>query len=144
MKADARTEGEIMAMLRDFTDAYEKRDMERLLSCFAPDPDVMIIGTGPDEKRVGPGEIRAQVERDWQQSESVRLEFGRTSISASGSIAWVAADLTFHAQAEGKRIVMTGRLTAVLEKRGDRWLWMLSHFSVPAGGQAEGESFPGE
>lgn len=144
MNADARTEGEIIAGLRDFFDAFEKRDMERVLSCFAPDPDVVMIGTGADEKRVGLQEIRTQIARDWGQSESASLELGWTSVSASGSVAWVASDLTFHARVKGKPIMMPGRLTAVLEKRGERWLLTHSHLSVPSEGQAEGESFPAE
>ncbi len=144
MKADARTEGEVIASLRGFFEAFEKRDMERILSCFAPDPDVMMIGTGADEKRVGLQEIRTQIERDWRQSESAAIKPERTSVSASGAVAWVAADLSLQARVKGREIVMPGRLTVVMEKREGRWLWMLSHLSVPAGGQAAGESFPTE
>jgi hypothetical protein len=31
---------------------------------------------------------------------------------------------------------------AMLEQRGDRWLWVQMHASIPAEEQAEGESFP--
>ena len=68
MKADAHTEAAVMATLEQFKQAYEQRDMARLLALFAPDPDVVLIGTGADEKRVGLAEIQTQAERDWSQS----------------------------------------------------------------------------
>jgi hypothetical protein len=36
----------------------------------ASDADVVLYGTGADEERVGPVQIRTQVERDWSQTES--------------------------------------------------------------------------
>lgn len=51
--------------------------------------------------------------------------------------------MTFEVKAEGQEMTLPGRLTAVLEQRGDQWLIVQSHFSLPAPGQ-EGESFPPE
>ena len=39
---------------------HTQREIDRMLACFAPDPDVVLYGTGADEKRVGLGEIEAQ------------------------------------------------------------------------------------
>ncbi len=142
MKADARTEAAAKAVLDKFAEAYAKRDVESLLALFASDPDVVLYGTGADEKRVGLAEIKAQAERDWSQSEAASLKYGGTSVSAAGSVAWVATDATFEAKVGGQKITLPGRLTAVLERRGDKWLIMQSHFSLPTAEQAEGESFP--
>ncbi len=131
-----------MAALEQFKQAYEQHDIERLLALFAPDPDVVIIGTGVDEKRVGLAEIQTQAERDWAQSETFSLEWGWSSVSAAGSVAWVAADAIGHVKMGGQEVQLPLRLTAVLEHRGARWLWMQGHVSMPAPGQAEGESFP--
>jgi ketosteroid isomerase-like protein len=49
--------------------------------------------------------------------------------------------MTFKVKAGGQEMALPGRMTAVLEKRGDKWLFVQSHFSLPAAGQ-EGESFP--
>jgi ketosteroid isomerase-like protein len=56
-------------------------------------------------------------------------------------VAWVAADATFKMQAGGQRFAIPARLTAVLEKRENRWLLAQAHFSAPMAGQVEGESF---
>jgi ketosteroid isomerase-like protein len=142
MKADAQTEAALMAILEQFKQAYEQRNMEHLLALFASDPDVVTIGTGADEKRVGLAEIQMQVERDWAQSEATSLEWGWSSVSAAGSVAWVAADAVGSIKVGGQEMHLPLRITFVLEHRGDRWLFVQMHTSIPALEETEGESFP--
>jgi ketosteroid isomerase-like protein len=144
MKADAQTEAAVLAVLDQFNDAYRDRDMERLLALFAPDPDVVLIGTGADEKRVGLAEIQAQAERDWSQSDAFFWEWGWSSISAAGSVAWVALDAVGHVKVAGQELQLPLRVTAVLEQRGAQWRFQQAHASLATPEQAEGESFPAE
>lgn len=141
MKADSRTEEEVRAALTKFADAYRKRDLRALLECFATDADVVLFGTGADEKRLGPDQLRTQVERDWAQSESAALKFAWMSVSAAGSVAWAAADGAFGFRAGGLDGELAVRATFVLEKRAGRWFVVHAHFSTPAAGQQDGESF---
>ena len=62
-------------------------------------------------------------------------------VSEAGPVAWVAGRATVQARIDGQDLTLTGRFTAVLEQRGDRWLLMQTHFSLPAAEQAEGRSF---
>ena len=142
MKADAHTEAAVMASLEQFKQAYEQRDMARLLALFPPDPDVVLFGTGADEKRVGLAEIQRQAERDWSQSETFSWEWGWSSVSAAGSVAWVAVDAVGRARVAGQEVHIPLRITAVLEQRGASWFWMQAHVSMPAAEQPEGASFP--
>lgn len=142
MKAPQETEGAVKAAMNRFAESYAKRDIAALLSCFTPDADVMLYGTGADEKRIGSEEIRKQAERDWAQTEAASISFGWTLVSSAGAVAWVAADASFTLKAGGQSMELAGRLTAVLEQRGGQWLIAQSHFSFPSGAQAEGESFP--
>jgi len=142
MKADATTEAAVKAVLDKFSESYAKRDLQTLLALFAPDPDLVLYGTGADEKRIGLAELKVQVERDWSQSDAASMLFGWTSVSAAGSVAWVATDGAFEVQAGGQEMTLPARLTCVLERRGNQWLIVQAHFSVPFGQQSEGESFP--
>jgi uncharacterized protein (TIGR02246 family) len=144
MKADAMTEAAVKAVLDRVAEGYAKRDLNLVLSAFAPDPDVVMYGTGADEKRIGLAEIQAQSERDWSQTESASVTYEWTSISAAGSVAWVATDVSFNLKADGQEMTLPARITFVLEKRGEQWLIVQGHFSLPAAGQGEGESFPTE
>jgi len=142
MKADPKTEATVMNVVNQFTEAFAKRDLDAMLALYAPDPDVVVIGTGGDEKRIGLAEIKALVERDFAQFEDASLKIGWHSVSAAGSVAWVAADAIVRANTSGREIGLQARLTVVLERREDRWLIVQFHGSVPAAGQKEGEAFP--
>jgi uncharacterized protein (TIGR02246 family) len=142
MKADRKTEAAVRAVLERLAKAYAQRDMDLLISAFLPDPDVLMYGTGADEKRVGLAEMEAQARRDWSQSEAANIRYGWTSISAAGPVAWVATDAVFHLEGGGQQFDLPARATAVLEKRDDEWLIAQVHFSFAAAGQDEGESFP--
>lgn len=142
MKADAQTEKEVMTTLKAFADAWVHRDLDAVLALFGPDPDVVMLGSGTDERRLGRTELREELLRDWAQSEAVSFELGWHLVSAAGVVAWVTADLTVHTTSGGTTMPLAGRLTAVLEKRAGRWRWMQSHFSLPAREEAKSESFP--
>jgi ketosteroid isomerase-like protein len=141
MKASPPTQAAVQATLQQWKDAYTQRDVDGALAVIAPDEDVVGIGTGPDEWRVGPEEFKAQLERDFAQSEALSVDYEPLVVSAAGPVAWVAGRARVRARVEGQDVSLTGRFTAVLEQRGDRWLLMQTHFSVPAAEQAEGRSF---
>ena len=142
MKADPTTEAAVNTVLDKLAEGYVKRDLASLRAAFATDSDVVMYGTGADEKRVGLKEIAAQAERDGSQTEAAVLNYGWTSVSATGPVAWAASDTTFNLKLGGEELTLAGRATFVLEKRGENWLIVQAHFSFPAIGQAEGESFP--
>jgi ketosteroid isomerase-like protein len=142
MKADTKTENEVLAVLNKMSEAYARRDIDGIRAVVAPDPDVVMFGTGADEKRVGRAEIQAQAERDWSQTEATSFQLGEHAVSAAGMVAWAAADITFNVKAAGQELALPGRMTSVLEKRENHWLIVQAHFSFPAAEQAEGESFP--
>ncbi len=142
MKADANTEAEVRAVLDRFEEAYTNNDLDGVLELFAPDPDLLLFGTGKDEKRLGLTEVRAQFERDFAQSPTTSQRFEWTAVSAAGPVAWVAGDCVTDWEADGQEGSLQLRITVVLERRDDRWLFVHMHASVPDAGQAEGESFP--
>jgi len=144
MEAEKRTEAEIRVVLERMAKAYENKDVDAVMSCYAPDPDVVSIGTGKDEKYIGPEQLRRAHERDFAQSESISMTFDGLSVStaAAGKVAWFASDITVHVEASGKHLTLSGRLTGVVENRGGKWLLVQGHFSLPAAEQPEGQSFP--
>jgi uncharacterized protein (TIGR02246 family) len=128
-------------VLEGMTHAYKTRNLEAFMTCFAPDSDVVVYGTGADEKRIGPEQIRFQVERDWSQSESAEMAFTWRTIEAAGDVAWAALDGAFNVRAGGQAISLPARASVVFEKRDGKWIIVHSHFSTPPASQEEGRSF---
>ncbi len=142
MKANTNTEAAVLAVLNKFMETYEKRDIEGLMSLVAPDDDLFLFGTGIDEKRIGPEQFKLQAERDWSQTEALAFNFTSHHVSAAGPVAWAASEGLGQGRVGGQEIQFPLRMTAVLEQRGDKWLLVQSHVSVPAAGQEEGDSVP--
>jgi uncharacterized protein (TIGR02246 family) len=141
MQASPSTQAAVQATLQQWKDAYSRRDVDGALAVMAPDADVVGIGTGPDEWRVGPEEFKAQLERDFAQSEALSVDYEPLVVSEAGPVAWVAGQARVRARVEGQELTLAGRFTAVLEQRQGRWLLVQTHFSLPAAEQAEGRSF---
>lgn len=141
MKADPQTEQDVSSVIDRFTGAYAGRDLQAMLSCFAPDDDLVLYGTGRDERRVGIAEVRSQVERDWEQTDSIAMRFDSRVISAAGPVAWAALDGAFELTVGGESMALPARATVVFERRDGRWLVVHAHFSTPSADQEEGHSF---
>jgi len=144
MKADPKTEAAVMNVINQLIRAFNERDLDTGLALFAPDPDVVFIGSGVDEKCIGVTEIEAELERAFAQSEESSIQLGWYSVSSAGSVAWVAGDADIKAKVNGQEINFSVRMTHVLEQRNGKWLVVQSHDSLPAAGQKEGESWPTE
>ena len=144
MKADPKTEAAVMAVMNQFIESFQKQDLDGNLPLYAPDDDVVAIGTGADEKCVGLAEIKTASERTFTQSETQSIQLSWHSVSAAGAVAWVASDGIMQAKVSGQEMSFPIRLTFVLERRGERWLIVHLHWSLPAAGQKEGDSWPAE
>jgi ketosteroid isomerase-like protein len=143
MNADAKTKAEVLQTMREMWKAYGRLDADGVLAVYAPDPDIVVFGSGADEVYIGPKQAKRGLKRDFAQVRSVKVRLSKVRISAAGKAAWLASNCLFTVHVAGCDIDMAGRLTAVLEKRKGRWLIVQSHFAMPNPGQAKGQSFPG-
>jgi ketosteroid isomerase-like protein len=141
MRASPQTQAAVEATLRQWADAYTARDLDQALALIAPDDDVVGIGTGQDEWRVGLEQFKAQIERDFSQAEALSVHYEPLVVSEAGPVAWVAGRASAQARVDGQDLGLDGRFTAVLEHRDNRWLLVQTHFSLPVAEQAEGRSF---
>jgi ketosteroid isomerase-like protein len=112
-----------------------------VLDCFAVGDDGVLVGTGEDEWRVGDAAVRAQVERDFAQADSLGVEYSDLHIGGTDGVAWFAAKATVRASVGGEPFESALRLTGVLTRQGDGWKIVQSHLSFPAATQEPGSSF---
>ncbi|TWT38415.1 hypothetical protein Enr8_01070 [Blastopirellula retiformator] len=132
MYATVSLEAEAMAVLREFASAYAIRDLEKLLAVFLPEPDVVLLGTGQDEKRLGLTGICEQAERDWEQADTLHFRFGWRSVSCYGDVCWIAADCFALVQAGYRQAEIPLRITAVLVRNAEDSLRIAQlHYSSP-------------
>jgi ketosteroid isomerase-like protein len=141
-KMETTKEAAIIGALNDMFRTYEARDLDAALSYFAPSATVSLFGTGADERRVGLDEVRYQMERDFAQSEGISFNLDWSLVGISGSVAWVASDITIAFKVSGQpEMAFPARLSVVLQDYDGRWLAEHFHMSVAAASQEEGQSF---
>jgi ketosteroid isomerase-like protein len=129
MKADKETEKEVLDVILNSWAAYAEKDMERLLSFYTKDPDLVTIGTSKGERYVGIEEVRKAFEKEFRSSYPAKMELLWTSVSKCGEVAWVAGEFAAYVDTIYSQLSLTGRMTCVLEKRRGKWYIMHTHFS---------------
>lgn len=131
----------VIGMMNRYAELYGAKNIEGLLAICAP--GICGYGSGVDEVVQGIASMKVQTKRDFAQADTVTIRFDIRDVDGDMPVAWVMADCIFDVKVHGTPLRMTGRMTAVLRNTGSRWLFSMIHFSVPALGQAAGESFPG-
>lgn len=125
-------ENEVRDVLLAFQQGYERRDVHALDSFMHLfDSDAEVIGTsgivpGQGEWCRALAPIRDLVGFDWQGWGKVSLDLGRARVEVGGDVAWVAAPGVV--TENGRRWPL--RITAVLRRRENRWLFRQLHFSL--------------
>ena len=131
----------VIGMMDRYAELYGAKNLEGLLAIC--DPGIFGYGSGVDEVVRGIASMKVQTKRDFTQADTIRVQFKVRDVNGDMPVAWVMAGCTFDVVVHGTPLCMEGRMTAVLRNTGSRWLFEMIHFSVPAMGQAAGESFPG-
>jgi ketosteroid isomerase-like protein len=101
------------------------------VAAFTDDADVTLIGSEAGEVVVGPQALRQFFADLYAEPHRILFTLPERTISASGNVAWFTGEGTFRLSTEdgeGKPY----RLTGVLERRGERWLWQLFCGSEPS------------
>lgn len=129
MQATTEREAAVRTVLDRLADVYVTRDASAMASLFASDPDVSMFSPGA-ERVVGLEDIQAKAVSDWARTDAATLAYGRTSVSAAGPVAWVAADADFTVSAGGQETVTPVRITFVLEQRDGEWRIAHAHYSI--------------
>lgn len=135
-------EAEVKVTMQEYATAYRNRDIKGLLAVFSP--DICGFGSGPDEVVLGIDAFVRQIKRDTGQATVNGVVFTDTHIFGDGRVAWLMTKTAISFTLPGeKKQTLNGRSTMVMRDTGCRWKIEQFHFSLPYGGQAEGQSFPG-
>lgn len=127
-------ESQVLAALERFNELVSTRNLQ-VLAEFAPGEDVLLIGSEAGEVANGSQEIARFFARIFARDVTFSWEWDRIEVSHAGGLAWFFA--------EGRVVVATAqeqrkspyRVSGVLERRAERWLWWQYHGSEPVRGE---------
>ena len=132
MKADEATWKAVNGVLARMAEAMAAKDIDAFIKLFPSDSNILTITPEEEGMYIGPIQLKKGMEKTFNEAESLSLKYGWTSVRASGPVAWVSAHVYYKIKKKGKQEVsLSARMTGVLEKDNDSWLWTQFHFSVP-------------
>ena len=130
----------ITALFSELSESYNEGDVERFTSAFYTE-NVSLIGTAVDEIRLDIEQIRSQFQRDIDQTLSRDLSFKKFDFFLQGEFAYVVSKLEFKGKTtKDESFVLNMRISAMLEKTHEKWLFRHLHCSVPDKNVKEGNS----
>jgi len=132
----AQTQGggaqaEITEMLRKHDEAMNRHDLDGLIALYSSNPKTVMIGTGPGEKFQGIAEIKSAYSEMFKDFDKGTLNHtcywkdGR----GSGNVAWGAFMCKFSDSKGGKNREYELNVSAVVEKQGGKWQFVMLHYS---------------
>lgn len=133
VSASSRTGGEIKAAMDKLNKAYKNKDIKGVMAMYAKGPGTIVIGSGKEENAAGYEAIKKLYQKDftlWKMN--TFMDYKIFSLSSSGRVAWLAADMSATFITNEGVIDIAGRFTAVLKKSGKKWQFAQTHFSFPA------------
>lgn len=102
-----------------------------VMSEFAPDAEVLLVGSENGEVVEGPGALRDFFTRVFRAPANVGWEWRKVRISSCQDVAWLFAEGEVVIVADAKPQRRPYRLTGVLQRQGKKWLWRHFHGSEP-------------
>jgi uncharacterized protein (TIGR02246 family) len=139
-KVDLEAEkAKVKSVVDQFAQTIETEDIELFAKITAHDADMVNFGTDAAERWVGWEALKESVEKQSAAFENTKLSVKDQviKVNPSGNTAWFSELADFDLVAQGQPVSLKGaRITGVLEKRNDNWVFVQFHVSVPVAGQA--------
>lgn len=133
MRADAETERQIFSALDLMTAVVSRRQLDAAVALFEPSDDALLVGSEAGDRGYGPDGLREYFRRLFGSSVTYEFRFTERRVFREGDIVWLFADGFLVSTSDAGTYEHPYRLTGVLRRHGDTWLWAQYHGSEPAG-----------
>ena len=123
MRANAETTWSVLAAVDALFDHIANGKHRESIESFTGDADVMLIGSEPGEIAIGPEALRTFFADLYARPYRVLFSMPERRVSAAGNVAWITGEGTYVLSTGGEPAPY--RLTGILERRRERWLWQV-------------------
>jgi uncharacterized protein (TIGR02246 family) len=133
-KADTKVVAEeVRALLSAHDKALSEKNLDGVMATFSNDPNTVVLGTGFEEKWVGPQEIRAAYTEMFKDYDPGTLQsncdWKTGGADDAGTMAWLAAICNAKDSMQGKTREYKLNVTAAAEKQDGKWKFTSLHMS---------------
>ena len=102
-----------------------------IMSEFAPEPNVRVIGSEIRDLAEGREELEAHIRYYFGLPVRLVWQWRRREVSSVGNVAWLFAEGELVFRGENSETRVPYRLTGVLERRDGGWRWRHFHGAEP-------------
>lgn len=132
-KAAKPTVDEIRQVLVAHDKALNDKNLDAVMSTFSNDPKTVVLGTGTEERWVGPQEIRAaytEILKDYDPGTlTTDCNWKNGGADDSGTMAWLAATCNAKDSFQGKAREYKLNVSATMAKQDGQWKFVMLHMS---------------
>jgi ketosteroid isomerase-like protein len=129
MLANAEAKWAVFKAIDELFDHIANGRKRESVACFTGDADAALVGSEIGEEAVGPEALTAFFEELYARDDRVLFKLDERRVSLAGNVAWFTGEGTFTLSSGGEPVAY--RLTGVLERRREKWLWQLFSGSEP-------------
>ena len=129
MLANAETKWAVLKAFNALIDHIANGRLKETMTCFTEDADVALYGSEASDTSLGAAAIREHMAEIYVRPYRVLFDLQPGKVSAHGAVAWLTAEGTLRLSDNDEKHPY--RLSAVMERRGDRWLWQRFEGSEP-------------
>ena len=137
--AAARTEvkkptvDEIREVLAAHDKALNDKNLDAIMATFSSDPTTVVLGTGTEERWMGPQEIRAaytEIIKDYDPGTfDAKCDWKTGGSNDSADMAWLAASCDCKDSLKGKARAYKLNVSGTLSKQDNKWRFVSLHMS---------------
>lgn len=125
---------EIRAVLTAHDKALNDKNIDALMATFSSDPTTVVLGTGAEERWMGPQEIKAAYTEMFKDYDPGTLHCDCTQFKTAGSddagtMAWLAATCACDDSLQNKKRQYKMNVSATVTKQDDGWKFVSLHMS---------------
>ena len=124
---------EIRAVLAAHDKALNDKNVDALMTTFSTDPTTVVLGTGTEERWVGPDQIRAaytEIVKDYDPGTlEANCDWKTGGADEAGTMAWLAASCNCKDSLKGKSRDYKLNVSGTLEKQNNKWVFVSLHMS---------------
>lgn len=125
----------ISNLLEQYITANENEDISLIEDIWAPDADIILIGTTKSSFLMGWNNILNAFKKQYDELNDIYITSSEqyVKLNKSGNTAWFAEVLDYNYMKDGKATSLKGlRFTGVVKKCQDgKWRFVQSHLSIP-------------
>ena len=124
---------EIREVLAQHDKALNEKNLDAVMATFSTDPKTVVLGTGAEERWVGPQEIRAAYTEMFKDYDAGTLQtncdWKTGGADDSGTMAWLAAICAAKDSLQGKTREYKLNVSAAMQKQDGKWRFVMLHMS---------------